>query len=71
VALAALEVDSLSVPVHRFVTARQALVGLAPASLAELRPLLLRQRTAATVRALLRAGDGSRKTSRSSRGKRV
>jgi phosphotransferase system enzyme I (PtsP) len=54
VALAALEVDSLSVPVHRFVTSRQALVGLAPASLAELRPLLLRQRTAAGVRALLK-----------------
>jgi phosphotransferase system enzyme I (PtsP) len=52
-ALAALKVDTLSVPVNRYAAARQALAALSPAALAELRPLLLRQRTAGGVRAFL------------------
>jgi phosphoenolpyruvate-protein kinase (PTS system EI component) len=51
--LAALGVDALSVPVNKFAATRQALAGLSPALLAELRPLLLRQRTTQEVRALL------------------
>jgi phosphoenolpyruvate-protein kinase (PTS system EI component) len=53
VALAALEVDSISVPVNQFTAARQALVGHEVPALAELKPQLLRQRTAHAVRALL------------------
>jgi phosphoenolpyruvate-protein kinase (PTS system EI component) len=52
-ALAALKVDGLSVPVNQFTAARQGLFGLSARSLAELRPLLLRQRTATGVRALV------------------
>jgi phosphoenolpyruvate-protein kinase (PTS system EI component) len=52
-ALAALKVDGLSVAVNQFAKARQALVGLSLRSLADLRPLLLHQRTASGVRALL------------------
>jgi phosphotransferase system enzyme I (PtsP) len=53
VALAALEVDSISVPVNQFAAARQALAGQQVPALAELKPQLLRQRTAHAVRALL------------------
>jgi phosphoenolpyruvate-protein kinase (PTS system EI component) len=54
-ALAALRVDSLSVPVNNFAAARRCLAGHSPASLAGLRPDLLRCRTAGDVRARLRA----------------
>jgi phosphotransferase system enzyme I (PtsP) len=53
VALAALEVDSLSVPVNQFAATRQVLAGRQPAALADLRPQMLRQRTARAVRTLL------------------
>ncbi|MBY0228913.1 MAG: GAF domain-containing protein [Gemmataceae bacterium] len=53
VALAALEVDSLSVAVNQYPTIREAFAALKPASLADLRPQLLRQRTARGVRLLL------------------
>jgi phosphoenolpyruvate-protein kinase (PTS system EI component) len=53
VALAALEVDSISVPVNQFTAARQALSGHEVPALAELKPQLLRQRTGHAVRALL------------------
>jgi phosphoenolpyruvate-protein kinase (PTS system EI component) len=53
VALAALQVDSLSVPVNQFAAARRALAGETPRSLANLKPQLLRRRTAREVRALL------------------
>jgi phosphotransferase system enzyme I (PtsP) len=53
VALAALQVDSLSVPVNQLAAARQALAGQTADGLAELRGQILRQRTAAAVRALL------------------
>ncbi len=53
-ALAALGVDSLSVPVNQFAATRQALAGLNPSALAGLKPLLLRQRTTEAVRTLLR-----------------
>jgi phosphoenolpyruvate-protein kinase (PTS system EI component) len=52
-ALAALEVDSISVAVPQLTAARQALAGLCPHALAALKPQLLRQRTTAGVRALL------------------
>jgi phosphotransferase system enzyme I (PtsP) len=54
-ALAALQVDSLSVPVNDFLTARRCLAGHSPASLAGLRPDLLRCRTAEAIRARLQA----------------
>jgi phosphotransferase system enzyme I (PtsP) len=53
-ALSALQVDSLSVPVNRLADARHALVGHSSGVLADLRPQLLRQRTTRHVRALLR-----------------
>jgi phosphotransferase system, enzyme I, PtsP len=53
VALAALEVDSISVPVNQYTAARQALAGHQQPALAELKPQLLRQRTARAMRALL------------------
>jgi phosphoenolpyruvate-protein kinase (PTS system EI component) len=53
-ALAALQVDSLSVPVNQLAAARQALAGHSASELAELKPLLLRQRTAGAIRELLR-----------------
>jgi phosphoenolpyruvate-protein kinase (PTS system EI component) len=52
-ALAALGVDSLSVPVNQIAATRQALASLAPDALAGLSPRLLRQRTARGVRDLL------------------
>jgi phosphotransferase system, enzyme I, PtsP len=52
-ALAALGVDSLSVPVNQFAAARQTLAAVDPATLPELRTQLLRQRTGAAVRRLL------------------
>jgi phosphoenolpyruvate-protein kinase (PTS system EI component) len=54
-ALAALHVDSLSVPVNKLAVARQALATPPPGVLTGLRPLLLRQRSASGVRALLEA----------------
>jgi phosphoenolpyruvate-protein kinase (PTS system EI component) len=54
-ALAALQVDSLSVPVNRYEATRAALAGHTPAGLVELRLRLLRQRTGAGVRAMLQA----------------
>ena len=52
-ALAALGVDALSVPVNRYAATRQALAGHVPERLRELRALILRQRVAAQVRTLL------------------
>jgi phosphoenolpyruvate-protein kinase (PTS system EI component) len=52
-ALAALRVDSLSVPVNQFAAARQALAAVEPATLPKLRSALLRQRTGAAVRNVL------------------
>ncbi len=52
-ALAALGVDSLSVPVTQLPAARQGIAGLDPTGLAELRPEMLSRRTSAEVRALL------------------
>jgi phosphotransferase system enzyme I (PtsP) len=53
-ALAALGVDALSVPVNQFAGTRQALAEVKPATLAEWKRLLLRQRTTHDVRSLLR-----------------
>ncbi len=53
VALAALEVDSISVAVNQLLAVRQAFAQVRVPSLADLRPQLLRQRTARAVRALL------------------
>ena len=53
-ALVALGVDSLSVPVTQLRAVRRILAGLSPAAARELAPLLVRQRTAARARALLR-----------------
>ena len=52
-ALAALGVDSLSVPVNQFAATRQALATVDPATLPELRTRLLQQRTGAAVRSVL------------------
>ena len=52
-ALAALGVDSLSVAVNQYPATRQALAGQSAEGLAELRPQLLRQRTAEGVRGVL------------------
>jgi phosphotransferase system enzyme I (PtsP) len=52
-ALAALEVDSISVPVNQFAAIRQAQAAELSGPLTELKPQLLRQRTARAVRALL------------------
>jgi phosphoenolpyruvate-protein kinase (PTS system EI component) len=60
VALAALGVDSLSVPVNQFAATRQALAGCSASSLAGLRADLLRQRTTSAIRALLQKGPGGR-----------
>jgi phosphotransferase system enzyme I (PtsP) len=54
VALAALGVDSLSVPVNQFAATRQALAEVKPAALAEWKRQLLGQRTTQEVRSLLR-----------------
>jgi phosphotransferase system enzyme I (PtsP) len=53
VALAALQVDSLSVPVQRLTGTRETLSAQNPAALADLRGELLRQRTTAATRELL------------------
>jgi phosphoenolpyruvate-protein kinase (PTS system EI component) len=56
IALTALEVDSLSVPVHQFASTRQALAQAAKGqlhTLVDLKSQLLRQRTTRAVRALL------------------
>ncbi len=61
-ALVALEVDSLSVAVNQFAATRSALAGLKPSGITELRPQMLRQRTARGVRSLLegwRKRDGA------------
>lgn len=52
-ALAALGIDTLSVPVNQLAAARQALAGCNAASLAEIKTELLRQRTTNAVRTLL------------------
>jgi phosphotransferase system enzyme I (PtsP) len=57
VALAALDVDSLSVAVNQLPFVRQALAQVRVSGLAELRPMLLRQRTARAVRSLLESWD--------------
>jgi phosphoenolpyruvate-protein kinase (PTS system EI component) len=53
VALAALGVSSLSVPVNRFAATREALFPVAPRTLPALRTELLEQRTTAAIRDLL------------------
>ncbi len=52
-ALAALGVDALSVPVNQYAATRRAVAGYAPDRLAELPPRLLAQRTAGGVRGIL------------------
>jgi phosphotransferase system enzyme I (PtsP) len=52
-ALAALGVDTLSVPVNQLAAARQALAGCSAAALAGLRAELLRQRTTSAIRRVL------------------
>jgi phosphotransferase system enzyme I (PtsP) len=52
-ALAGLHVDALSVPVNKFLPTRAALARVTTDNLALLKPQLLRQRTAAEIRALL------------------
>jgi phosphotransferase system enzyme I (PtsP) len=52
-ALAALGVDTLSVPVNQLGAARKALAGCKPAVLEEVRAVLLRQRTTSAIRTLL------------------
>ncbi len=52
-ALAALGVDTLSVPVNQFAATRQALADCDAATLPELKPDLLRQRTTTAIRTLL------------------
>jgi phosphotransferase system, enzyme I, PtsP len=52
-ALAALGVDTLSVPVNQFAATRQALANCSVEALAELKPQLLRQRTTSAIRVLL------------------
>jgi phosphotransferase system enzyme I (PtsP) len=54
-ALAALGVDTLSVPVNQLSAARQALAGCNAASLAEVKTDMLRQRTTADIRNLLKS----------------
>jgi hypothetical protein len=56
-ALAALQVDSLSVPVNGFATASRCLAGHSKDTLAGLRPELLRCRSAREVRACLQAAS--------------
>ena len=52
-ALAALGVDTLSVPVNQLVAARQALTGCNAAALAEIKTKLLRERTTSAIRTFL------------------
>ncbi len=58
VALAALGVDSISVPVNQFTATRQVMEGLSVPALAELKGPLLGQRTSREVRALLQGARG-------------
>jgi phosphotransferase system enzyme I (PtsP) len=60
IALSALGVDSLSVPVNQFAAVRQALAGQSPAQLAALRSEVLTQRTTQDVRALLEQHQADR-----------
>jgi phosphotransferase system enzyme I (PtsP) len=60
-ALAALRVDALSVPVNQFAAIRQTMSSLTPTRLAELRTELLRQRTSGAVHALLERFSPHRK----------
>jgi phosphotransferase system enzyme I (PtsP) len=53
VALVALEVDSLSVPVHQFASTRAALARIKPSCINEIKPQLLRQRSSRAVRTLI------------------
>jgi phosphotransferase system enzyme I (PtsP) len=53
VALVALEVDSLSVPVQQFASTRAALARIKPSCINELKPQLLRQRSSRAVRTLI------------------
>ena len=53
VALVALEVDSLSVPVQQFAATRAALARIKPSCINELKPQLLRQRSSRAVRTLI------------------
>jgi phosphoenolpyruvate-protein kinase (PTS system EI component) len=59
-ALAALEVDTLSVAVNQLAATRRALAGCSRPALAELKPELLRQRTTAAIRTLLQQWRGRR-----------
>ena len=59
-ALAALGVDTLSVPVNQFAATRQALAGCSVEALAELKQQLLRQRTTSAIRALLQESSPRR-----------
>jgi phosphotransferase system enzyme I (PtsP) len=59
-ALAALGVDTLSVPVNQLAAARKALAGCNAAALAEVKTELLRQRTTAAIRTLLQQWQGER-----------
>ncbi len=52
-ALAALQIDSLSVPVHQYLAVRRNLSRISSEKLTCLKPLLLRQRTATEIRGLL------------------
>jgi phosphotransferase system, enzyme I, PtsP len=52
-ALAALEIDTLSVPVNQLSAARKALAGCKPAALADVKAELLRQRTTTAIRTFL------------------
>ncbi|MFO0930115.1 MAG: putative PEP-binding protein [Gemmataceae bacterium] len=54
-ALAALQVDSLSVPVHQFAAVRQGLAEVRPDAVTALRPHLLRQVSSTAIRRLLEA----------------
>jgi len=52
-ALAALQIDSLSVPVHQYLATRQTLSRISTENLIRIKPMLLRQRTATEIRCLL------------------
>ncbi len=52
-ALAALQIDSLSVPVNQYLNARQCLSRISAENLIRLKPQLLRQRTATEIRCIL------------------
>jgi phosphotransferase system enzyme I (PtsP) len=58
-ALAALGVDTLSVPVNQLAVARQALAGCDAEALAEVKAEMLRQRTTSAIRKMLQPCEGS------------